>query len=115
MKQSGASTTFFLKFLKYTDRRTEFYNVRNLSCGEREGRRGTERDREREEHGYRDTKDRLHFRSRLDIDMMEFSVRLIRQRVFFFNSSSCSKSGTDSRFCSHWRVTEIPSCWTLRT
>ena len=40
--------------------------------------------------------------------MIEFSVRLMRQRVFFFffNSSSCSKSGTDSRFCSHWRVTE---------
>ena len=46
MKQSGASTTFFLKFLKYTDRRTEFYNVKNLSCGEREEERNRDRQRE---------------------------------------------------------------------
>lgn len=84
MKQSGASTTFFLKFHKYMERRTEFYNVKSLSCGEREGRKGTEGDIEREGCVHRDAKDRLKFRSRLDIDMIEFSVRPMRQRLFFF-------------------------------
>lgn len=109
MKQSGASTTFFLKFHKYKDR-TEIYNLKNLTCGEREGRRGTEGDREREGQVYRGTKDRLNFRSRLYIYtyiyMIEFSVRLIRPRVIFFTCSTCSKFRIDSRLHSHWRVTE---------
>ena len=66
MKQSGASTTFFLKFHKYKDR-TEIYDLKDPTCGEREGRRGTEGDKEREGQVYRGIKDRLNFRSCLDI------------------------------------------------
>ena len=92
--------------------------MKNLSCGEREGRRGTERDREREEHVYRDTKDRLNFRSHLDIDMIEFSVRLMRQRVFFFFFLTVAavqslEQTVDSAVTGE--SLRVPPCWTLRT
>ena len=120
MKQSGASTTFFLKFHKYMDRRTEFYNVKSLSCGEREGRKGTEGDIEREGCVHRDAKDRLKFRSRLDIDMIEFSVRPMRQRLFFFfffltvaAVQSLEQTAVDS--AGTGESLRVPPCWTLRT
>lgn len=75
---------FLLEIHKYMDRTTEFYNVKSLSCGGERGVKGTEGDIEREGRVHRDTKDRLKFRSCLDIDMIEFSVRLMRQRLFFF-------------------------------